>query len=282
MFLLNQDGVLVYFNDAAEQIIGKPFAESARSTRWSSGDLRLSQIDGTPISRGLSPTGIAFLQRRPSHQVLLATGLDGVRRTVQATAYPLFGAGDELHGVVTVFWEGAPDDEASDADRGLGLSAAPWPRPARHRPLHPLTPHSRDDERIIALHHRPCGRPAAVRRGLREDHRTVHPGEQGLCDAVILQADVRHPALRIAQIERAQQGGPHGQHARWHEAFPGLVRQERDPCIIRRGEEHAAQEDRPGAHLRVERGPGRGQEQGIHRAGFEPGAQHLGQPSAVR
>ena len=27
MFLLNQDGMLVYFNDAAEQIIGKPFAE---------------------------------------------------------------------------------------------------------------------------------------------------------------------------------------------------------------------------------------------------------------
>jgi PAS domain-containing protein len=114
MFLLNQDGVLVYFNDAAEQIIGKPFAEvGAVDAMEFSGIFRLSQLDGTPISRGYSPTGIAFLQRRPSHQVLLATGLDGVRRTVQATAYPLFGAGDELHGVVTVFWEGAPDDEAA-------------------------------------------------------------------------------------------------------------------------------------------------------------------------
>jgi hypothetical protein len=37
--------------------------------------------------------------------VLLATGLDGVRRAVQATAYPLFGASDENNGVVTVFWE---------------------------------------------------------------------------------------------------------------------------------------------------------------------------------
>jgi len=114
MFLLNQDGVLVYFNDAAELIIGKPFAEvGAVDAMEFSSIFRLCQLDGTPISRGYSPTGIAFLQRRPSHQVLVATGLDGVRRTVQATAYPLFGAGDELHGVVTVFWEGAPDDEAA-------------------------------------------------------------------------------------------------------------------------------------------------------------------------
>jgi len=112
MFLLNQDGVLVYYNDAAEQIIGKPFAEvGAVDAMEFSAIFRLSQDDGTPISRGLSPTGIAFLQRRPSHQALLATGLDGVRRAVQATAYPLLGAGDALHGVVTVFWEGAPEDE---------------------------------------------------------------------------------------------------------------------------------------------------------------------------
>jgi PAS domain-containing protein len=113
MFLLNQDGVLVYFNDAAEQIIGKPFAEVGNVDAMEfSAIFSLRELDGTPISRGFSPTGIAFLQRRPSHQVLLVTGLDGVRRTVQATAYPLFGAGDELHGVVTVFWESAAGDEA--------------------------------------------------------------------------------------------------------------------------------------------------------------------------
>ena len=113
MFLLNQDGVLVYFNDAAEQIIGKPFAEvGAVDAMEFSAIFRLRELDGTALSRGHSPTGIAFLQHRPSHQVLLATGLDGVRREVQATAYPLLGATDELHGVVTVFWEGGPGDEA--------------------------------------------------------------------------------------------------------------------------------------------------------------------------
>jgi PAS domain-containing protein len=113
MFVLNQDGLLVYFNDAAERIIGKPFAEIGMVDAMEFGKLLdLTTPDGTPVSRPDSPSGIAFFQRRPSHQVLLATGFDGMRRTVQATAYPLFGAGDELHGVVTVFWEGAPGDEA--------------------------------------------------------------------------------------------------------------------------------------------------------------------------
>ena len=113
MFVLNQDGILVYFNDAAERIIGKPFAEIGMVDAMEFGKLlHLTTPDGTPVSRPDSPSGIAFFQRRPSHQVLLATGFDGVRRTVQATAYPLFGASDVLHGVVTVFWEGATDDEA--------------------------------------------------------------------------------------------------------------------------------------------------------------------------
>ena len=113
MFVLNQDGLLVYFNDAAERIIGKPFAEIGMVDAMEFGKLLdLTDLDGTPVSRPDSPSGIAFFQRRPSHQVLLATGFDGVRRTVQATAYPRVGTTDELHGVVTVFWEGAPGDEA--------------------------------------------------------------------------------------------------------------------------------------------------------------------------
>ena len=113
MFVLNQDGLLVYFNDAAERIIGKPFAEIGMVDAMEFGKLLdLTDLDGTPVARPDSPSGIAFFQRRPSHQVLLATGFDGARRTVQATAYPLVGAGEELHGVVTVFWEGAPGDEA--------------------------------------------------------------------------------------------------------------------------------------------------------------------------
>ena len=42
--------------------------------------LQMSELDGAPVRRRDSPAGIAFAERRPSHQQLLVTGYDGVRR----------------------------------------------------------------------------------------------------------------------------------------------------------------------------------------------------------
>jgi hypothetical protein len=107
MFLLDAEGMLVYYNDAAEQLIGKPFAELGEISSADFGDaLQLSEPDGTPLRRRDTPAGVAFFQHRATHRELLATGYDGIRRRVQVTAYPLFGTTNEMHGVVNVFWEG--------------------------------------------------------------------------------------------------------------------------------------------------------------------------------
>ena len=111
MFLLDGQGMLVFYNDAAELLLGKPFAEVGTIEGLEFGSvLEMSELDGAPVRRRYSPAGIAFAERRPSHQQLLVTGYDGARRPVEATAYPLLGADDELHGVVCVFWEAATPD----------------------------------------------------------------------------------------------------------------------------------------------------------------------------
>jgi hypothetical protein len=103
--------MLVFYNDAAELLLGKPFAELGTIDGLEFGsDLQMAELDGAPVRRRYSPAGIAFADRRPSHQQLLVTGYDGVRRAVESTAYPLLGAHDELHGVVAVFWEAAAPD----------------------------------------------------------------------------------------------------------------------------------------------------------------------------
>ena len=43
----------------------------------------------------------------------MATSYDGVRRTYDATAYPLLGHTGEMHGVMAVFWEHQPENGAS-------------------------------------------------------------------------------------------------------------------------------------------------------------------------
>jgi PAS domain-containing protein len=106
MFLIDAAGTLVFYNEAAELLIGRPFAEVGEMPALDFGDeIALSDPDGSPLRRRDTPAGIAFFQRRPAHKVVTATGYDGVRRHVEATAYPLFGATDEMHGVLTVFWE---------------------------------------------------------------------------------------------------------------------------------------------------------------------------------
>jgi hypothetical protein len=106
MFLLDAGGMLVYYNDAAALLLGKPFAELGEIPSGEFGaSLNLTTPDGEPLRRRDSPSGVAFYSHRPAHMTVMATAYDGVRREYEATAYPLLGATGEMHGVVAVFWE---------------------------------------------------------------------------------------------------------------------------------------------------------------------------------
>jgi PAS domain-containing protein len=112
MFLLDARGMLVFYNDAAALIIGRSFGDMGEITAEEFiTHLAVETPSGERLGRRETPAGIAFFERRPAHKMLAATGYDGVRRLVHATAYPLFGTGGEMHGVVSVFWE-VTDTEA--------------------------------------------------------------------------------------------------------------------------------------------------------------------------
>jgi PAS domain-containing protein len=105
MFLIDAGGTLVFFNEAAELLLGKSYGEVGGITALEFGTmLELGNVDGTPMRRRDSPAGVAFYDREPAHRTLLATTLDGTRRPFEVTAYPLFGHVGDMHGVLTVFW----------------------------------------------------------------------------------------------------------------------------------------------------------------------------------
>jgi PAS domain-containing protein len=113
MFLMDAGGMLVFYNDAAALLLGKPFAELGEIPSGDFGaSLQLSTMDGERLLRRDTPSGIAFFEHRPSHQTVMATSYDGVRRSYEATAYPLLGATGEMHGVLVVFWEGKSRERA--------------------------------------------------------------------------------------------------------------------------------------------------------------------------
>jgi hypothetical protein len=113
MALFDARDLLVFYNDAAAQLIGKPFGEMGEiPAEEFTAVLRMKTPEGEILQRRNSPSGVSFSEHRPSHQTLCVTGFDGVERSVHATAYPLFGTNGEMHGVVSVFWQVGDQEDA--------------------------------------------------------------------------------------------------------------------------------------------------------------------------
>jgi PAS domain S-box-containing protein len=105
MLLTDADGTLVFFNEAAEAIVGSTFAETGEMSfsEWSSRSAART-LQGRTLADDERAAGIALHDRRPAHQELVITGLDGSEREIEVTAFPLFAHGDEFLGIVLIFW----------------------------------------------------------------------------------------------------------------------------------------------------------------------------------
>ena len=110
-FIADAAGDLVFYNEAAEKILGRTFAEAGPmpAEGWASQFL-LEGLDGDSLPLERMPAGVALLERRPAHGELWMTGLDGQRRLLSVTAVPLFASPTEFVGMIALFWQTSPDD----------------------------------------------------------------------------------------------------------------------------------------------------------------------------
>ena len=105
MLIADADGTLVYDNEAAEEIVGRPFAEVGELPvdEWTNSfEPRTREADPLPADE--RPVRIALDERRAEHQRFVITSSDGEEREVSVTAIPLFAHADEFVGVVGLFW----------------------------------------------------------------------------------------------------------------------------------------------------------------------------------
>jgi PAS domain-containing protein len=106
IFLSDNSGTLLYYNEAAESILGGPFAETEQMPAevWNS---RFSPMDeaGGPLPLEENPLMVAALRHRPDHSTMHVRGMDGVVRRIQVTGFPLIGIGMRQVGAVALFWE---------------------------------------------------------------------------------------------------------------------------------------------------------------------------------
>ena len=97
-------GVLVFFNEAAEEVVGQTFAETGEMplVEWEASFA--PRTEPVPAGLQLADVGIALRERRAVHERLRVTSADGVVRELSVTAFPLFAHADEFVGVVVIFW----------------------------------------------------------------------------------------------------------------------------------------------------------------------------------
>ena len=103
-FLVDRQGVVVFYNEAAEEILGLTFAEAGPmpAEEWSS-RFDPKGPDGRPIRPEELPLGIALLKGRPAHGPLRITSASGKTEDIQATALPVIGRGGQS-GALAIFW----------------------------------------------------------------------------------------------------------------------------------------------------------------------------------
>ena len=107
MVVFDDEGTIVFYNAAAEEVGGRRFADTGEVTgeEWAA-TYRPEHLDGTPATLDSLPAGVAIRTSRPDHQLIRFRNLDGDLLEVSITAFPLIGREEELFGAVTIFWIG--------------------------------------------------------------------------------------------------------------------------------------------------------------------------------
>jgi PAS domain S-box-containing protein len=105
-FVVDGEGNLVFYNEAAEPIIGRSFAEvgeldAAELVRT----IDIANLEGEVLEPHDRAIGVALFEGRPTHATRRLRAFDGAWHTVEVTAFPLMTGPEEVGGVVAIFWE---------------------------------------------------------------------------------------------------------------------------------------------------------------------------------
>jgi PAS domain-containing protein len=103
-FLVDEGGVLVFFNEAAGMLLGRRFEElgTVGPDEWGS---MFGPFDpaGAPIPYDELPLVNAVRNGRPAHAEFTIRSTDGAMHSVEASAFPILTAHGS-QGAIAVFW----------------------------------------------------------------------------------------------------------------------------------------------------------------------------------
>ena len=103
-FLVDEEGMLVFFNDAAGALLGRRFEETGKMSpeEWGTTWGPLDE-EGRPIPIDELPLTIALRQGRPAHSRMSIRSLLDEEHAIEASAVPIVTS-DGSRGAMVFFW----------------------------------------------------------------------------------------------------------------------------------------------------------------------------------
>jgi PAS domain-containing protein len=102
-FLIDAEGRIAFYNEAAEEVVGRRFEETGTLPRESwQGDVGPFDEQGRPVPSERRPLMIAIREGRPAYGRFWIRGAEGLVE-IEAGALPLIGPAG-YHGAMVVIW----------------------------------------------------------------------------------------------------------------------------------------------------------------------------------
>jgi PAS domain-containing protein len=103
-FLVDEDAVVVFYNEAAGVLLGKRFEEAGRMRpeEWSTAFGPIDQT-GEPLALEELPLTIALRRGRPAHHRFRIQSLEGGAHEIEVSAIPIVTA-EGTRGAMAIFW----------------------------------------------------------------------------------------------------------------------------------------------------------------------------------
>ena len=106
LLIIGPDESVIYYNEAAEPLVGRPYSEGPTIMLSDINTMfQVTDESGRPVTSDKLPLTVAVREHRTVHARLMGKSLDGEPRHVEVTALPLQGQAGRHLGAVAIFWE---------------------------------------------------------------------------------------------------------------------------------------------------------------------------------
>ena len=106
VFITDTVGNLIFYNEPAEEVLGRSFEETGAMGVEEWGTIfKPTHEDGSPMSAEDLPLVKTLRDCYPHHDTFCIENLKGVFEKLSVTSYPIIGRENKFLGAVAIFWK---------------------------------------------------------------------------------------------------------------------------------------------------------------------------------